>query len=88
MGQKKPGNWAGLETHKCAPRREVTREVQNTSLDCRRLWRRIPITMHHRHNNGDRRRLEIIRATATNRDQLDLLSSEAIAKASALVLSA
>lgn len=33
-------------------------------------------------------RLEIIRATATHRDQLDLLSSEAIAKASALVMSA
>lgn len=47
FGQKKPGNWAGLETHKCGPRREVTRAVQNTSLDCRRLWRKISITMHH-----------------------------------------
>ena len=34
------------------------------------------------------RRLEIIRATATHRDQLHLLSSENIAKASAIVMSA
>ena len=35
-----------------------------------------------------KRRLEIIRATATHRDQLHLLSSENIAKASAIVMSA
>ncbi len=34
------------------------------------------------------RRLEIIRATATNRDQLHLLTSENIAKASAIAMSA
>lgn len=139
--------------------------MQNTSVDCRRLWRKITFTMHHQEQDArslalhtaavdlmrsddaliqraldilarwdthvstcskplrdewvrilrerdwelalsvsergnqlrqaspvswllpTERRLGIIRATTTHRDHLDLLSSENIAKASALVMS-